>query len=70
LFTDPAGNTVYKFVDSGESRYYVVGPHNPQMAAPTSKPKRDLAPDDISNDLLRQATEAPAAAAALHHGHK
>jgi hypothetical protein len=63
-FTDPTGNTVYKFVDSGEPRYYVVGPHGPQMATPTSKPKRDqsVAPDDISNDILR--------AGAPHQGHR
>jgi hypothetical protein len=37
LFTDPAGNTVYRFYDNGDSRYYVVGPGGPQMTQPRKK---------------------------------
>jgi hypothetical protein len=58
LFTDPAGNTVYKFVDDGESRYYVVGPNHPQMLQPPKKRDEVGAPDDISNDILQRASEA------------
>ncbi len=36
LFTDKRGNTVYRFYDQGEYRYYVVGPNGAQML-PTTK---------------------------------
>jgi hypothetical protein len=35
LFTDPRGYTVYRFYDSGDYRYYVVGPNGAQMLPTT-----------------------------------
>ena len=35
LFTDQRGNTVYRFFDNGDFRYYVVGPNGVQMLPTT-----------------------------------
>src|SRR3954451_21441236 len=35
LFSDPKGNTVYRFYDQGDWRYYVVGPNGVQMLPST-----------------------------------
>lgn len=41
LFTDPNGNSVYRFIDRGEFHYYVVGPAGPQMVPGTARRDRN-----------------------------
>lgn len=44
LFTDARGNTVYRFYDKGDYRYYVVSPEGGAQMLPTTKTVRDPEP--------------------------
>lgn len=37
LFTDPRGNTIYRFYDQGDYRYYVVAPNGGVQMLPTTR---------------------------------
>jgi hypothetical protein len=37
LFTDPRGNTIYRFYDEGDYRYYVVSPNGGVQILPTTR---------------------------------
>lgn len=41
LFTDDRGNTVYRFFDKGDWRYYVVGPDGRAQMLPSTRTARD-----------------------------
>jgi len=43
LFTDEAGNKIYRFHDQGDYRYYVVGPSGAQML-PSTRTAQSPAP--------------------------
>ncbi|HWE02342.1 MAG TPA: hypothetical protein VG326_08010 [Tepidisphaeraceae bacterium] len=63
LFTDQRGNTVYRFWDQGDFRYYVVGPSGAPQMLPNTTHVTDTTTTTIDTDSGGGGDHD-------HHGHK